>query len=248
MRSRSLPAFAALVALVAAALLPVGAAEAVTPSITATPSSTTVGTRVTITSSCTTSPAPGVWLAPRVSLYFPDAFTDMYEQRSAFTSVTGSISTDGSVVATITVPATGTYTKAGTGPMPGPDVTRAVSGRLGVDVVCFGSLSAFPWQVVTRADALTVSTPALAVRAKPAISGTRKKGATLTASTGSFSPAATSYSFQWKRNGKAIAKATKKTYKVKTADKGKKLTVAVTAKRAGYKPTTTVSKPVRIKA
>ena len=28
----------------------------------------------------------------------------------------------------------------------------------------------------------------------------------------------------------------------------KKLTVAVTAKRAGYKPTTTVSKPVRIKA
>ncbi len=236
---------AAAVALVGSALAPAMAADPAA-TITVDPGSTTVGTTITITSACTEALGDGVWLPAQVGLYFPNAFTDFYGKRSVFASVTAAVGAGGAVVAAITVPATGTYT-TGTEVMPGPEVTRAVSGTIGVDVVCTSSESAFPWQIVTKADAFTVTAPALTSRTKPSISGKKKAGATLTASVGVWSPAATSYAFQWKRGGSSIANATKKTYKVKKSDKGKKLTVAVTAKRSGYTSAVAVSGSVRIK-
>jgi beta-glucosidase-like glycosyl hydrolase len=68
---------------------------------------------------------------------------------------------------------------------------------------------------------------------KPKIVGTRKVGRTLKAKVGAWSPAPT-FSYQWYRGGKAIAKATSSTYKVKAADRGKRITVTVKAARAGY--------------
>ena len=41
-------------------------------------------------------------------------------------------------------------------------------------------------------------------------------------------------SYRWYRNGKPIAGATKKSYKVKKADAGKRLRVKVTARKTGY--------------
>ncbi|MBK7821914.1 MAG: hypothetical protein IPJ61_12775 [Tessaracoccus sp.] len=46
-------------------------------------------------------------------------------------------------------------------------------------------------------------------------------------------------SYRWLRNGKAVKGAAKSTYKLKKADKGKKITVKVTGKKSGY---TTVAK------
>jgi hypothetical protein len=69
---------------------------------------------------------------------------------------------------------------------------------------------------------------------KPKITGSRKVGRTLKVSPGRWSPAATSYTYRWKANGKTIKGATKRTLKLKKAQKGKRITVTVTAKRTGH--------------
>ncbi|WP_334666289.1 hypothetical protein [Streptomyces cyaneofuscatus] len=70
--------------------------------------------------------------------------------------------------------------------------------------------------------------------AKPVISGKAKVGAKLTAGAGKWSLKPTSYSYQWYANGKAIAKATGSKLTLKAAQRGKKITVKVTAHRTGH--------------
>lgn len=74
--------------------------------------------------------------------------------------------------------------------------------------------------------------------ATPTISGSVGVAKTLTAKAGTWTTG-TTFTYQWLANGKAISKATKSTYKLTTADAGKKITVKVTGKKAGY---TTVAK------
>lgn len=88
---------------------------------------------------------------------------------------------------------------------------------------------------------------ALHATKKPTISGSPKVGRKLSAKPGSWSPRPSSYSYRWYRNGKAIKGATKRAYKVKRADKGRKLTVRVTAGRSGHPAGTAVSRPVKIR-
>ncbi|MCW2786753.1 MAG: hypothetical protein JWP74_3270 [Marmoricola sp.] len=74
----------------------------------------------------------------------------------------------------------------------------------------------------------------------PVISGTLRVGATLTATTGSWSsPAA--YHAQWLANGSAIPGATFATYKPTAAVGGKHISVRVTASKAGYTSASAVS-------
>lgn len=80
----------------------------------------------------------------------------------------------------------------------------------------------------------------------PSISGTAKVGKTLTCKPGAWSPKATSYAYQWLKAGKKIAGATKATYKVAKADKGKALTCTVTAKAAGHKDGVATTKAVKV--
>ncbi|MFE0627378.1 hypothetical protein ACFW3D_10435, partial [Streptomyces sp. NPDC058864] len=68
----------------------------------------------------------------------------------------------------------------------------------------------------------------------PAISGTAKVGRTLTASHGTWTPAPASYRYQWYASGKAISGATKSKLVLKSAQRGKKITVKVTAVRGGH--------------
>lgn len=75
----------------------------------------------------------------------------------------------------------------------------------------------------------------------PTISGTAQVGKILTAKPGSWSPAPSSFQYQWYRNGKAITGATGRTYTLAPAIKGGTVTVRVTAARTGY--ATTTSKP-----
>lgn len=90
----------------------------------------------------------------------------------------------------------------------------------------------------TETAQVRVSVP-FATQPTPTITGTKAVGYTLTASRGNWSPAATTYTYQWYRDGKAIYGATKSSYKAVTADGGTKITVKVTAKKSGY---TTASK------
>lgn len=53
-------------------------------------------------------------------------------------------------------------------------------------------------------------------------------------------------SYQWYRNGKAIAGATKWNYPIVAADKGTSLSVHVTERKTGYVPVTVVSASVLV--
>nr|WP_048585798.1 IPT/TIG domain-containing protein [Streptomyces viridochromogenes] len=79
----------------------------------------------------------------------------------------------------------------------------------------------------------------------PVISGTVKVGKTLKTSTGTWSPAATSYAYQWYANGKAISGATKSSLVLKSAQKGKKITVKVIARRTGHQDGSVLSKATK---
>ncbi|MCK6079029.1 carboxypeptidase regulatory-like domain-containing protein [Microbacterium sp. EYE_5] len=69
--------------------------------------------------------------------------------------------------------------------------------------------------------------------ATPTISGTAKVGRTLAAKPGAWT-SKTAFSYQWYANGKAIAKATKASYKIPGSLRGKKITVKVTGKKSGH--------------
>lgn len=62
-----------------------------------------------------------------------------------------------------------------------------------------------------------------------------------------FAPTATGLRYQWLRNGHPIKHATKAGYRVKRADRRKRLKVRVTGIRAGRTQTTVVSRAVRVK-
>jgi hypothetical protein len=74
---------------------------------------------------------------------------------------------------------------------------------------------------------------ALVPTTQPVISGTTKPGSTLTVTRGTWTPAAQSTSCAWSTNGVPNG-TTGTTYKVRTSDVGKKVTVTVTAKRTGW--------------
>jgi hypothetical protein len=80
---------------------------------------------------------------------------------------------------------------------------------------------------VAKGDALKATT-------KPRLVGKARVGSRLTARNGQWTPAATAYTYVWKANGKVIKDARGKSYKLKAKDRGKKITVTVTAHRAGY--------------
>ncbi|WP_405592127.1 Ig-like domain-containing protein [Streptomyces sp. NBC_01092] len=88
--------------------------------------------------------------------------------------------------------------------------------------------------------------PALKNGTKPSFTGTRKVGYKQTAKPGTWTPAAQSYSYVWKRDGRAITGATRSTYTPTSADRGHLLSLTVTAKRAGFAGGTATSAAVRI--
>ncbi len=75
----------------------------------------------------------------------------------------------------------------------------------------------------------------------PKISGTAKVGKKLTAVRGTWA-SGSKFSYQWYANGVKINKATKSTFTLKAAQKGKKITVVVTGKKSGYATVAKTSK------
>ncbi len=60
-------------------------------------------------------------------------------------------------------------------------------------------------------------------------------------SKGAWAPAPASYSYQWLRGGKKIKKATKTSYRLTKKDKGKRITLRVTARKPGVPSASAVS-------
>ncbi|PZV96173.1 hypothetical protein SAMN05443287_106340 [Micromonospora phaseoli] len=79
-----------------------------------------------------------------------------------------------------------------------------------------------------------VAPPAPKATKLPAITGTVAVGSVVKAGTGTWTPDATSYKYQWAANGTAIKGATGASLTIPAALLGKKLTVTVTAIRPGH--------------
>lgn len=79
-------------------------------------------------------------------------------------------------------------------------------------------------------------------KGKVSISGTAKVGKKLSAKVGKWKPSGIKYRYQWLRNGVVISGATKSTYKIAKADKKSKISVRVTATKAGYADLVVTSK------
>ncbi len=114
-----------------------------------------------------------------------------------------------------------------------------------VTVTVIGSRAGYP--SVAKTSAAKSVLGVLTKTPVPTISGKAKVGRTLTVKPGVWAPSGVKLSYQWKRNGVAIPKATKPSYKLVKADRGKKITVTVTGVKSGYAPVskTSVSKKVR---
>ncbi len=81
----------------------------------------------------------------------------------------------------------------------------------------------------------TCDLPRVSTTTQPTASGTAKVGRKLTAGPGTWKPAGVTFSYRWLRSGKAISTATAKSYVLKAADRGKRISVKVTGSRTGYR-------------
>ena len=106
-------------------------------------------------------------------------------------------------------------------------------GRTGV-YSDYGSLGSY--SIKTR----TPTVSSIAARGTPWVWGTKRKGRTLTAYYGTWS-SGTSFKKQWLRDGVAITGATKKTYVLKSADVGHKISVRLVGTKAGKRVAVKVS-------
>jgi hypothetical protein len=79
------------------------------------------------------------------------------------------------------------------------------------------------------------------------VTGTFKKGKKVKATVTNAQVSGVKYKYQWLRNGKAIKKATKSTYKLTAKDKGKKISVKVTGTLSGYTTKAVKSKATKSK-
>jgi hypothetical protein len=76
---------------------------------------------------------------------------------------------------------------------------------------------------------------------RPHILGTRKVWRILEATNGTWNHKPAHFAYRWYRNGKAITGATRHTYKLRSADAGRRISVRVTAYRTSYEPGSAMS-------
>ncbi|MBM7518393.1 hypothetical protein [Nocardioides nitrophenolicus] len=86
-------------------------------------------------------------------------------------------------------------------------------------------------------------TAAPTVKAK----GTARVGTRLRATAGTWRPAPSAVRYQWLRDGKAITKATKASYRIKKVDRKHRISVRVTVSRAGYADAVATSRKVKVR-
>ncbi|MFK4788873.1 fibronectin type III domain-containing protein [Microbacterium sp. ZW T5_56] len=102
-----------------------------------------------------------------------------------------------------------------------------------ISVKVTGSLAGYTTVSKTSAATASVALGTLTAPA-PTITGTVKVGSLLSLRAGTWTPSPVTLKYQWYRDGTAITGATATTYKLTTADAGRKLTVRVTGTKSGY--------------
>lgn len=120
------------------------------------------------------------------------------------------------------------------------DYTRAVSLRV------TGSKSGYVDGVSVSNEIAVTAGGALQAVAAPTISGSAAPGGSLKATTGSWSPAASKFRYQWLRTGVPIPGATSATYRVTSDDAGKDLSVTVFGSAEGFNEGATTSAAVAV--
>ncbi len=127
----------------------------------------------------------------------------------------------------------------------GSDIASATSATLPVTSALLGKKlsvrvtgSAFldTPGTATSAHTAAVQNPTVRNLTLPTFTGTFKIDNTIGATTGTWSPSGSTYTRQWFADGVAIVGATFATYKLTAAEVGKKISVRVTASKAGYLP------------
>ncbi|MFC8127107.1 Tat pathway signal protein [Streptomyces sp. NPDC057302] len=118
------------------------------------------------------------------------------------------------------------------------DLTDIPAGTWDASVIAGGSQ--YP------SGTFTVTEPTPRNTTAPKVTGTAAVGSKVTADPGSWTAAPTSYTYQWKADGAAIADATASTYKIPAAHLNKKLSVTVTAHKAGHEDATATSSTVTV--
>ncbi len=112
-------------------------------------------------------------------------------------------------------------------------VVASLALALVAGAVAFAPATAPASAAAIDAASTLASAKAFTTKPKPVITGTVAMGSVITASAGTWTPSA-SFTYQWKRNGTAIAGATSRSYKVTPSDVLTTLTVVVRGSRAGY--------------
>lgn len=110
-----------------------------------------------------------------------------------------------------------------------------------ISVIVTGRKSGYP-TVAKTSTATAKAAAGTLVAATPKIVGTAKVGKKLTARPGTWT-AGTALTYRWYANGKAISQATRSTFTLTSAQRGKKITVRVTGKKSGYTSAARTSKP-----
>ena len=114
------------------------------------------------------------------------------------------------------------------GSNPVTDTSFASAGSGGI-AIGFASSTAQSASTGMQGDRVTITDPPLVKTVAPVVSGTRVVGETLSSTTGTFTGAPTSYTYQWLRDGSPIVGATSSTYVLDGADAAHTLRCAVTA-------------------
>jgi Bacterial Ig-like domain (group 3) len=133
--------------------------------------------------------------------------------------------------------------KAGTGrtfTLPGSAAKRSVTCTVTVTVS-----GGTPSSATSAAKKVAVGA-VLKAKKRPTLSGAHKAGKKESVAHGKWSPAATSYSYQWLVGGKEIKGATKASLILKATERGKLITCRVKAHRAGYATGTATTKGVKV--
>lgn len=117
---------------------------------------------------------------------------------------------------------------------------------LPITVAVTATKTAYTTSTVTSAATAATRKGTFANTAAPSISGVPQVGVSVTASPGSWSPEAT-YAYQWKVDGTAITGATGPSYTPTRSEKGKELSVSVTASADGYNNSTLTTAATPIK-
>lgn len=153
------------------------------------------------------------------------------------TSVTGAVKVGGTITCSAATGGTKTYAWTKNGVVTGITTASIAvpASWYNASVTCSLTSTKSATSVTRTSAAVKIALgSALRYTVRPKVLGKTKVGKVLTCSHGTWSPAATSYKYQWYRGATALVGKIAVKYKTVRKDKGKLITCKVTASTAGY--------------